>query len=42
VIGEKIKINNFIKYGDNKENYRRIANYVLEKINGLKNECENS
>ncbi|MDY6915732.1 MAG: lysophospholipid acyltransferase family protein [Candidatus Cloacimonadota bacterium] len=42
VIGEKINIDNFIEFGDNKENYRRVAKYILEKINGLKNECENS
>jgi 1-acyl-sn-glycerol-3-phosphate acyltransferase len=41
VVGKKLKINDFMEYGDNKQNYRRIANHVLEKINELKNECKN-
>ena len=39
VVGERIKAAEFAGLEDTKENYRLLANDVMNKINGLKNEC---
>ena len=38
-IGEKIEAEGFSDLESTKENYRWLANDVMNKINGLKNEC---
>ncbi len=42
VVGEWIKIEDFIAAGIEKENYRRIADHTMQKIFELENECKNS
>ena len=39
VIGEKIKATSFAEMESTKENYKNLANSVMEKVFGLKNEC---
>ena len=39
VIGEKIKATSFAEMESTKENYRNLANGVMEKVYGLKDEC---
>jgi len=39
VIGEKVKTSEFIKIDSTKENYRLLADQIMEKVYGLENEC---
>ncbi|MDO9577995.1 MAG: lysophospholipid acyltransferase family protein [Candidatus Cloacimonadales bacterium] len=39
VIGERIKTESFAEMESIKDNYRQLANEVMNKINGLKDEC---
>jgi 1-acyl-sn-glycerol-3-phosphate acyltransferase len=39
VIGEKIKAISFAEMGDSKEDYKKLAKIVIEKVYRLKNEC---
>ncbi len=39
VIGEKIKASSFAELENTKDNYKSLANSVMEKVYGLKDEC---
>ncbi len=39
VIGEKVKASKFIKMESAKENYKLLADDIMEKVYGLENEC---
>ncbi len=39
VIGEKIRKEDYSQLDDSKDSYRYLANFIMEKINELENEC---
>jgi len=39
VIGEKIKKEDYSNLDDSKDSYRYLANFIMDKINELENEC---
>jgi hypothetical protein len=42
IIGKRIKTETFAALESTKDNYRKLAQDVMDKIIGLKDECKNS